>query len=218
MCAPLSLALFKAIAIACLCPNLPVCSNSEIFELITFWLLPEVRGMSVSLICKHCKNYYIVPYNQSKRSKYCSRSCLWHNQLSVREPKRLAAITGKTAANNAGYKFKCLNCGTIKPIAPSRIGKSKFCTTGCYFAAVKKINPIKKNNTYKKITINGKRYLEHRYIMEKYINKKLKRTQHVHHINGNKRDNRIENLEIINIRAHARMHKINPFNNPKIFK
>lgn len=50
------------------------------------------------------------------------------------------------------------------------------------------------------------RVYEHRKIMEEYLWRKLTSDEVVHHINGNKLDNRIENLEVISKSEHSRMH------------
>ena len=45
-------------------------------------------------------------------------------------------------------------------------------------------------------TFNGKQQYEHRYVWEQH-NGKIPPKMQIHHINGNKHDNRIENLSMI---------------------
>ena len=60
---------------------------------------------------------------------------------------------------------------------------------------------------YKTIQIDKKQVRVHRYIMEKYLNRKLKHDEIVHHINDNIADNRIENLEVLMRSDHMRLHR-----------
>ncbi len=61
-----------------------------------------------------------------------------------------------------------------------------------------------------RVWINGKpvNKRQHRYVMEMHINRALLLDEDVHHINGIKTDNRIENLEIISHGEHTARHNL----------
>lgn len=61
---------------------------------------------------------------------------------------------------------------------------------------------------YKRITINGKYVFEHRVIMEQYLKRKLRPFPYevVHHKDGNKLNNAIENLELLSLVTHNAHH------------
>lgn len=49
---------------------------------------------------------------------------------------------------------------------------------------------------------------EHRLIMEEFLGRELEEDEDVHHINGDKQDNRIENLSVIKRSEHMRLHAL----------
>lgn len=96
---------------------------------------------------------------------------------------------------------------------------SLFCNQKCYFKWKRK-NPNKR--AYKgRIFISGYWYLympshpnaikqgryiaEHRYVAEQKIDRYLTKNEIAHHINGNKSDNRPENIEVVTISDHCKL-------------
>lgn len=50
--------------------------------------------------------------------------------------------------------------------------------------------------------------LEHRLVMEEHIGRYLKPNEEVHHINGNRVDNQIKNLQLMTKSEHQRLERI----------
>ncbi len=64
----------------------------------------------------------------------------------------------------------------------------------------------RKDGFYTLILVDGKYIKEHRHVMQQHLGRKLERHEHVHHLNGVKTDNRVENLVVLTISEHGRVH------------
>lgn len=60
---------------------------------------------------------------------------------------------------------------------------------------------------YKTIKVEGRTVLLHRHVVEQQLGRKLLRSEQVHHRNGDRYDNRPENLEVLDAAAHQALHK-----------
>jgi hypothetical protein len=50
------------------------------------------------------------------------------------------------------------------------------------------------SSRYKRLKLRGRSKLLHRHVVEQHLGRSLRRDEHVHHRNGDRYDNRIDNL------------------------
>lgn len=62
------------------------------------------------------------------------------------------------------------------------------------------------NMGYLRVLDAGDLSLQHRYVVEQAIGRKLLPSEVVHHKNGDKTDNRLDNLEVMTRAEHSRIH------------
>lgn len=83
--------------------------------------------------------------------------------------------------------------------------KSKFCSRPCHSAA-RRVGYIYKG--YWRIRVNGKQVYQHRFVMEEALGRSLTKYEVVHHKNGDRLDNAIENLVLLASQSdHMQEHR-----------
>ena len=168
----------------------------------------------VEFICKECNKpftmmqSYLTAYRKKFRHDpfYCSTYC---------------SDTGRRKDADERNKFTCENCNkefNRKRKTGGRIYREqKYCSHECKVEAQKKHAQHRfeaglykkhiKRNGYVWIVVpmlsrNGgtRSIMEHRYVMQQHLGRTLYDHETVHHVNGNRQDNRLENLELFSSR------------------
>jgi HNH endonuclease len=158
------------------------------------------RSASSSVLCNRCSKEFSIQNYRKKNSEtqvfFCSKEC-----------------------KNKGIIVNCPICGKELRFAESTLKVRhkgiKCCSRECMLEASKAgiidfgfRNEGNKNgnNARKRIWKDGSVFYEHRLIMEDHIGRPLESWEHVHHINENPKDNRIENLQMVTASEHGKIH------------
>lgn len=160
----------------------------------------KAKGIHVCEFCgKTFQGYRYRP------NKFCSKKC------SSTRNRRLNLFTKP----KKGIWKNCLQCSKEFYVYKCKIEEKKFCSRTCQYEFLRKNeawgfkrngSPMP-NNPYKRISIKGKWHSEHRLIIEANLGRKLEKWEHIHHINGNPQDNRLENLQVLSASDHLKLHK-----------
>ena len=124
---------------------------------------------------------------RGRNRKYCSRKCMGKDP----ERKATLSINGKT------------NKGKIHIRQPSEKCPFYTITSTGYKMLRKRLHPTADKRGY---------IMEHRWVMEQHLGRFLDPKEKIHHLNGNRLDNRISNLHLCTSQSeHIKKHR-NPLN------
>lgn len=115
----------------------------------------------------------------------------------------------------------CANCGNelVKRSKEAywQFAERKFCSRPC--ADKGRTTTRVPNSEFKaryrqKKLPDGTRMLEHRWVMQQHLGRRLETWEQIHHINHDRLDNRVENLEVVTTAEHAQRHTYLPVQKP----
>ena len=108
------------------------------------------------------------------------------------------------------YRLCACDCGILIPIINKRLEFARFVSGHNIINKKGKEHPMYKHgkyqDRYKFVRINGKQIREHIHVFQQHYNCCMLPWGDIHHLNEDKLDNRIENLQGIIHGKHSSMH------------
>lgn len=152
--------------------------------------------------CEQCGEEFYPLYGGRRVPRFCSRACsdAWQRRNRV---IRTCEVCGRDFSRPPSWKTRqrarfcskdCESLGKAKRKAGHmHNGRPAVIDNSGYVRVHEPDHPA----AYK----NGQVF-EHRLVMENFLGRRLATSEHVHHVNGNKTDNRLENLVIMDHLEH----------------
>ena len=150
-------------------------------------------------ICQNCGKETFDKWHRNRIKLFCNNGCRgeYHHKEN----------TQNISCEICGKKFNRPNC---------HIGTNNFCSRKCRNKWQSSLT-ANKSGRYKggKVLQQGYMFIkvgyrqyrqENRIKMEEHLNRKLKTTELVHHKDGNRLNNDINNLEIMSRSEHSKLH------------
>lgn len=154
----------------------------------------------MTLTCQGCKTIFNA---RKSTRKYCARACFYRVNRGVNHSNHRPVL-----------EKHCQRCGDLIVFRwrrSNQLKRRKFCSLACARA----LHPEQYKNGrvitdggYIKIRVGntGRFVYEHRHIMENKLGRKLLTSEHVHHFNGDRQDNREDNLTLVTNAEHRMLH------------
>src|SRR4029079_16942963 len=118
----------------------------------------------------------------------------------------------KAVAGGVMVTVRCEACGAAFQVKPGRLrrGAVRFCSMDCR-RCTQYTGRFVRSDGYVAVRVGADFQLEHRVVMAAHLGRRLATREHVHHRNGDRADNRLENLEVLFIEDHTRLHAPEPW-------
>lgn len=167
---------------------------------------PGLRPGKTTLQCLQCGQDFEVWTSWVKRGrrKFCSWDCKGAYQATL--TGELSHRTGVPHTPEAKAKIAAAATGRTGPLNARWRGGRSNTGHGYVNVALDSLAPESRAIVAPMVSKNGY-VLEHRAVMALALGRALLPTEHVHHVNGDKMDNRPDNLTVMDWSNHSREHR-----------